>query len=183
MPVDRSERADGLTVRAWDLAATIATGANDPDWTVGVKLRVERPGQFLVLDVIRMRGTARQIEQAIVDAAQLDGTSVHIGFPEDPGQAGKSQVSHYVGLLAGYHVVATRESGSKILRAQPLSSQIENGNLSVVRGEWNRTFLEELRDFPFGRKDDQVDALVRAFTTLNSLSGPTRKIAIPFLSR
>ncbi len=183
MPVDRSERADGLTVRAWDLAATIATGANDPDWTVGVKLRVERTGQFLVLDVIRMRGSARQIEQTIVGAAQMDGTSVHIGFPEDPGQAGKSQVSHYVGLLAGYHVVATRESGSKVLRAQPLSSQIENGNLSVVRADWNRSFLDELRDFPFGRKDDQVDALVRAFTTLNSLSGPTRKIAIPFLSR
>jgi predicted phage terminase large subunit-like protein len=183
VPVDQSERADGLTVRAWDLAATIATGSNDPDWTVGVKLRVERPGQFLVLDVIRMRGSARQIEQTIVGAARLDGTSVHIGFPEDPGQAGKSQVSQYVGLLAGFHVVATRESGSKLLRAQPLSSQIESGNLSIVRADWNRVFLDELRDFPFDGKDDQVDALVRAFTTINNLSGSTRRIAVPFLVR
>ena len=180
---DQSERADGVTVRAWDLAATVATGENDPDWTVGVKLRVERPGQFLVLDVIRMRGSPRQIEQTVIDAARLDGPSVHIGFPEDPGQAGKSQVSHYVGLLSGFHVVATRESGSKILRAQPLSSQIEAGNLTVMRADWNRTFLEELRAFPFGGKDDQVDALVRAFTTINNLSGPTRRITVPFLVR
>ena len=183
VPVDHPAAVDGLTVRAWDLAATIATSGNDPDWTVGIKLRVERPGQFLVLDVIRMRGSARQIEQTIVGTARLDGTSVHIGFPEDPGQAGKSQVANYTGLLAGYHVVATRESGSKVVRAQPLSSQIEAGNVSIVRAAWNRIFLDELRNFPFGGKDDQVDALVRAFTTINSLSGPTRKIVVPFLSR
>lgn len=183
VPVSRSEVPDGLTVRAWDLAATVASGGNDPDWTVGVKLRLERPGQFLVLDVIRLRGTARQIEQAVLNAARLDGTAVHIGFPEDPGQAGKSQVSHYVGLLSGYHVVASRESGSKVIRAQPLSAQIEYGNLSIVRGDWNGVFLEELRSFPFANKDDQVDALVRAFTTLNTLSSPARKANIPFLVR
>ena len=27
-----------MVVRAWDLAATAATGGNDPDWTAGVKL-------------------------------------------------------------------------------------------------------------------------------------------------
>ncbi len=182
-PVDHSAWTDGLTVRAWDLAATIATGANNPDWTVGVKLRVERPGQFLVLDVIRMRGSARQIEQTILATAQLDGTTVHIGLPEDPGQAGKSQVANYTGLLSGYHVIATRESGSKAIRAQPVSSQIEAGNVSILRADWNRAFIEELRDFPYGGKDDQVDALVRAFTTLNSLPAPMRKLAIPFLSR
>ena len=183
VPVDNPTVPEGVTVRAWDLAATIATGGNDPDWTVGVKLRVERPGQFLVMDVIRIRGSARQIEQTILNAAKLDGTSVHIGFPEDPGQAGKSQVANYTGLLAGYHVISTRESGSKVLRAQPLSSQVEAGNLSILRADWNRVFLEELRDFPFGTKDDQVDALVRAFTTINGLSGPTRKLTVPFLSR
>jgi phage terminase large subunit-like protein len=99
---------------------------------VGVKLRLERPGQFLVLDVVRLRGTARQIEQAVLNATRLDGASVHIGLPEDPGQAGKSEISHYVGLLSGYHVVASRESGSKVIRAQPLSAQMEYANLSIV---------------------------------------------------
>jgi len=108
----------GLTVRAWHLAATVAKDGNDPDWTVGVKLRRDRPAQFLVLDVIRLRGTARQIEQAVLTAARLDGGPVHIGFSEDPGQAGKSRISQYVGPLAGYHVVATRESGSEHIPAR-----------------------------------------------------------------
>lgn len=183
LPVDEPARTTGSTVRAWDLAATVATGGNDPDWTVGIKLRSDRPGQYVVLDVIRIRGSARQIEKTIVGAANLDGTSVHIGLPEDPGQAGKSQVANFTGLLAGYHVIATRESGSKIVRAQPLSSQVESGNVSFVRADWNRAFIEELRDFPFGTKDDQVDALVRAFTTLNGLATTTRKLSVPLLSR
>ena len=170
IPADHSAAPVGATVRAWDLAATIATSTNDPDWTVGVKLRTEQPGRFMVLDVIRLRGTARQVEEAILAAARLDGTSVHIGFPEDPGQAGKSQVAHYTGLLAGYHVVATRETGSKYTRAQPVSSQVESGNVSIMRADWNRVFIDELRDFPYGGKDDQVDAFVRAFMTLNSLT-------------
>ncbi len=183
VPVDGSSTPGGRTVRAWDLAATVANGTNNPDWTVGVKLRLERPGQFLVLDVVRTRGTARDIEQAILAAARTDGPSVHVGLPEDPGQAGKSQVAHLTGLLAGYHVVASRESGSKIVRAQPLSSQVEAGNVSIVRADWNRIFADELRDFPYGGKDDQVDAFVRAFMTLVNLGTPTRKIASLHLSR
>ena len=183
LPVDQSATPSGPTVRAWDLAATSANGTNNPDWTVGVKLRIDHPDQFLVLDVVRLRGSAREIEKAILKAANLDGTSVHIGLPEDPGQAGKSQVAHLTGLLAGYHVIATRESGSKFVRAEPLSSQIESGNVSMIRGDWNRTFIEELRDFPHGRKDDQVDALVRAFVTVTNLRKPTRNLAISHLSR
>ena len=172
----------GPTVRGWDLAATVADG-NNPDWTVGVKLRAHAPGQFVVLDVIRLRGSARNVEQTIVRAANGDGISVHIGIPEDPGQAGKSQVTNYTSLLAGYHVIATKETGSKVLRAQPLSSQVEAGNISIVNAPWNRIFLEELREFPNGSKDDQVDALVRAFTTLINLAPATRSVDFSFLSR
>jgi predicted phage terminase large subunit-like protein len=181
--VDGSVTPGGPTVRAWDLAATAANGTNNPDWTVGVKLRLERPGQFRVMDVVRLRGSARDIEQAIVTAARTDGPSVHIGLPEDPGQAGKSQVAYLTGLLAGHHVVASRESGSKIVRAQPLSSQVEAGNVSIVRADWNRIFTDELRDFPYGGKDDQVDAFVRAFMTLVNLGTPARKISSLHLSR
>jgi len=42
------------------------------------------------------------------------------------------------------------------------------GHVSIVRAAWNRAFLEELRDFPSGTHDDQVDALARAFNTLES---------------
>jgi phage terminase large subunit-like protein len=40
--------------------------------------------------------------------------------------------------------------------------------VAIVRASWNRAFLDELRDFPAGRKDDQVDAFSRAFNGLTS---------------
>jgi predicted phage terminase large subunit-like protein len=170
-------------VRAWDLAATAATGGNDPDWTVGVKLTRQQSGRFIVLDVMRMRGTPYQVEAAIAETARVDGTSVSIGLAEDPGQAGKHQAHYLTGQLAGHRIETSRETGAKLTRAGPVASQIEAGNFAMVRGGWNHAFLEELRDFPFGRKDDQVDALSRAFTMLTEAGAPARRISLPLLAR
>jgi hypothetical protein len=43
-------------VRAWDLAATAQSGAHDPDWTVGLKLIRRAAGDFVIADVVRLRG-------------------------------------------------------------------------------------------------------------------------------
>jgi predicted phage terminase large subunit-like protein len=176
-------RSDGMVVRAWDLAATAATGGNDPDWTAGVKLTRQQSGRFIVLDVMRMRGTPYQVEAAIAETARVDGTSVSIGLAEDPGQAGKHQARYLTGRLAGHRIETSRETGAKLTSAGPVASQIEAGNFAMVRGGWNHAFLEELRDFPFGRKDDQVDALSRAFTMLTEAGTPARRISLPLLAR
>ena len=80
-------------------------------------------------------------------------------------------------------MIASRETGSKATRAMPLASQVEAGNVSIARGDWNQTLLDEMRDFPWGKKDDQVDALVRAFSTLTTHPRPMRSIAMSILSR
>jgi predicted phage terminase large subunit-like protein len=176
-------RPDGMVVRAWDLAATAATGGNDPDWTTGVKLTYQQPGRFIVLDVVHMRGSPHEVEVAIAEAARIDGTSVTIGLPQDPGQAGKHQASYLTRCLAGYRVATLRETGSKTTRAAPVASQVEARNFAIVRAGWNHALLEELRDFPFGRKDDQVDALSHAFIMLTEAGTPARRISLPFLAR
>ncbi len=172
-----SEREGGAVVRAWDLASTVQTGRNDPDWTVGVKLSRDPNGRYLIHDVVRSQGTPHHVEELIVRTAQKDGTNVTVAIPEDPGQAGKSQMSYLTRQLAGFHVVSSRETGSKATRAMPLASQIEAGNVSMVEGGWNRILLNEMCEFPWGRKDDQVDALVRGFTTLTAQ--PRRASLIP----
>jgi predicted phage terminase large subunit-like protein len=171
------------TVRAWDLAATGDTGQNDPDWTVGVKLSRQNTGRYLILDVARIRGTPHQVEELILNTAHKDGPKVIVALPEDPGQAGKSQMSYLARQLAGFHVISSRETGSKATRAMPLASQVEAGNFSVAVSEWARTLLDEMRDFPWGRKDDQVDALVRAFTTLTTRPRAPSSIAVSILGR
>ena len=179
----QSERDVEATVRAWDLAATGITGRNDPDWTVGIKLSRDRTGRYLILDTARIRGTPRQVEELIVNTAQKDGPKVIIAIPEDPGQAGKSQMSYLTRQLAGFYVTSSRETGSKATRAMPLASQVEGGNISILRADWNRALLDEMREFPWGRKDDQVDALVRAFTTLTTRSQPRSSLSISILDR
>lgn len=178
-----SERDAEAIVRAWDLAATENTGRNDPDWTVGIKLSRDRNGRYLILDVARIRGSPHQIEELIVSTAQKDGTKVIVAIPEDPGQAGKSQMSYLARQLAGFHVISSRETGSKATRAMPLASQVEAGNVSIIRADWGRTLIDEMRDFPWGRKDDQVDALVRAFTTLTARPRLLNSTAVSILSR
>ena len=56
----------------------------------------------------------------------------------------------------------------------PVASQANAGTLSLLRGGWNRAFLDELADFPGGRWDDQVDALSRAFNMLLDAPPPAR---------
>jgi predicted phage terminase large subunit-like protein len=60
------------------------------------------------------------------------------------------------------------ETGDKQLRARPLASQVNAGNVVMLRAAWNEPFREELRLFPFGSYDDQVDAASRGFAQLLS---------------
>ncbi len=173
----------GRSVRAWDLAATPKRPDNNPDWTVGVKLHRTDSQHFTVTDVIRLQGSPHQVEEAILHTAKLDGRPVTISLPKDPGSAGGFVASYLAGQLAGYNLVITSETGSKASRAAPVAAQIEAGNVSIVRATWNHAFLEELRDFPYGIKDDQVDALSRAFAALIEQGAPARRMTVPFLAR
>ncbi|CAH2603196.1 Phage terminase large subunit [Rhodovastum atsumiense] len=165
-------------VRAWDLAATAEGAGRDPDWTVGVKLARLGDGRFAVLDVVRGRGGPDAVEAAILGTAGQDGQGVTVGLPQDPGQAGKWAAQYLVRRLAGFSVAVTPETGGKETRAGPLAAQVNAGNVVLQRAAWNRPLMEELRDFPSGRHDDQVDALSRAFGML--LTAPAPATVRPF---
>ncbi|MDT7952986.1 MAG: phage terminase large subunit [Acetobacteraceae bacterium] len=168
------EEAAGTQVRAWDLAAT-----QDGDFTAGILLTRTSEGGFQVNDVRRFQGGPEMVVQIIRETAERDGVSVTVGLPQDPGQAGRAQIAYLTKALAGFRVVSSRESGSKETRAMPVASQVNAGTVSLLRGSWNRDFLEELQDFPGGAKDDQVDALSRAFSMVLEPASPAklRKIA------
>lgn len=158
--------------RYWDLAATEEGGGEDPDWTVGVLLAIYE-GQIFIESVIRFRGTPREVEATILATAEVDGVGVHIGLPQDPGQAGKFQASYLIGKLQGYVVHAAPETGDKVTRAGPISAQAEAGNVALVRGRWNAQCVGELESFPEGKHDDVVDALSGAYARLVGSPAPT----------
>ena len=95
--------ADLDIVRYWDLAATEKTERNDPDWTVGIKLGRDRSGGYYLLDLVRARANPGDVEQLLRNTAEQDGNRVHIGFGQDPGQAGKSQALHLVARARRLH--------------------------------------------------------------------------------
>lgn len=100
--------------------------------------------------------------------AVRDGVKTRISLPQDPGQAGKSQVLYLTRQLAGFSVSASPESGDKVTRAEPFAAQVNVGNVLLLDdGTWDTAaFLNEMKMFPNGRNDDQIDACSRAFNEL-----------------
>jgi predicted phage terminase large subunit-like protein len=69
-------------------------------------------------------------------------------------------------MLQGYIVESSPESGDKVTRFGPFSSQAEVGNILVLRGRWNERWFSELENFPEGAHDDDPDATSRAFNAI-----------------
>jgi predicted phage terminase large subunit-like protein len=81
-------------------------------------------------------------------------------------------LSHYSrNVVSGYAFRGHRTTGSKEVRANPLSAAAENGNVKLLRASWNRDFLNELEAFPLGAHDDQVGATSGAFELLTINQG------------
>jgi len=154
--------------RAWDLAASKGNG----DFSAGVLMGLDRQGRFWIVDVTRGQWSPDERNERMRQTAKVDGESVSIRLPQDPGQAGKEQAQALIRMLAGYMVKAVPVSGDKQVRADPLAAQLNAGNVLLLRAPWNAAFIEELRQFPSGRHDDAVDAAADAFNELTAGSPP-----------
>lgn len=160
--------SDLRIVRGWDLAGTPKTEGNDPDWTAGTKIGKSRStGRYIVLHHVRDRDTPHKVEALIANTASHDGKGVEISLPQDPGQAGKAQVTTLIRMLSAYTARATPETGDKETRFGPFSAQCEAGNVDVLRGPWNEGWFTELEAFPDAAHDDDADSTARAFNTLS----------------
>jgi predicted phage terminase large subunit-like protein len=119
--------ADLDVVRYWDLATTEKTEFNDPDWTVGIKLGCDKNGRYWLLDIVRARANPGDVDRLLLNTVEQDGKRSGVGFGQDPGQAGKSQALHLVRSLSGFTVRPAAESGDKLTRFGPFSSQCRAG--------------------------------------------------------
>lgn len=148
-------------VRRWDLAATKKKTAAR---TAGVKLGVSMSsGRFYVGHVVTTQDEGLAVRTLIKTTADIDGPTVEISLPQDPGQAGKVQAQDLVAMLAGFIVHAQPETGDKETRAKPFAAQCEAGNVFLVEAGWNEGYLDEICMFPSGNFKDQVDASSGAF--------------------
>lgn len=151
------------TVRAWDKAGSKDTGAH----TAGVKMSRLKSGKWIIEDVKRGQWASHERERIIRSTAEADGKNVIIWHEQEPGSGGKESAEQTTLNLAGFSAHAECPRGDKIFRADPFSVQVNNGNVMLLRGDWNHAFIEELRFFPFSTYKDQTDSAGMAFSKLS----------------
>jgi predicted phage terminase large subunit-like protein len=149
-------------VRYWDKAGTRGGGC----YTAGVLLGVDKNKCFWILDVVRGQWDAFERERIIRLTAEADGRQVEIGIEQEPGSGGLESAQNTVRNLAGFTVFKDRPTGDKATRADPFIVQVNGGNVRMLKGEWNRDYLNELLYWPNSKYKDQVDASSGAFLRL-----------------
>ena len=160
------------SIRSWDKAGTKDGGA----FTAGVLLHKLKDGRFCVAHCLRGQWSALEREREIKQVAEQDGKRIPIVIEQEPGSGGKESAETTIRNLAGWRVTADRPTGDKVVRAEPYAAQVQGGNVLLVKGAWNRDFIDEHVSFPVGRAKDQVDATSAAFNLLT-----LRRTGLPVL--
>jgi predicted phage terminase large subunit-like protein len=168
--VERAPQNLELAYRGWDLASSdpeVRKGGYDPDYTAGVLIGRTVEQTYYILNVRRIRETPGQVQLFVRQTAEEDGRHRPIVMEEESGAAGKAIIEHYRRfVLPGFIFYGVRSTGSKTDRALPLAAMAEGGAVKLVRGHWNKDWLDEVESFPFSRHDDQIDAASLAFNKL-----------------
>ena len=121
----------------------------DPDYTVGALVARDHDGHYHLLDIVRVQASPATVEHTVRATAETDGKHVQIHIEQEPGASGNSLLDGYrTRVLDGYTVRADVPSGNKIVRAQPVATRAEAGDLTIVSGTWNDAFLDEAELFP-----------------------------------
>lgn len=162
--------ADCFRVRYFDRAGSAGKG----DWTVGLLMAYDDSSDIAYIEhVVRGQwgdeGVDAVMEQTVkMDSARWAKTGKYqFWFEQEPASSGKAIANQTVRKFAGHDVHADRPSDNKSVRAKPLASYINAGNVRLVEGEWNQALIEEYRRYiafgPAKQVDDQVDAGSGAF--------------------
>lgn len=153
-------------IRYWDKAGTEGgKGAR----TAGTRMLSLANGKYLITDCKKGRWASEERERIIRETAEADGTSTVVWIEQEPGSGGKESAEGTIKNLAGFSIYKDpvgKAEGNKILRADPYSVQVNNGNILLLRGEWNHEFIEEHRFAPFSTTKDQWDSAAGAFNKL-----------------
>lgn len=154
-------------IRVWDLAHTAKERIkDDPDYTSGTLLAfVKTDGMWhlWIKDVKRFREDTPMRDRLIRAATENDGMGVPVAIEDSLDS--KDAIKILREILRGKRVVkGIRTKGDKVMRASPLEAVFEAGNVHILKADWNFDWYAEMKEFPNGKHDDQVDNLSAGFT-------------------
>jgi predicted phage terminase large subunit-like protein len=155
------------SVRYWDKGASYN---KDAAYTAGVLMHKMTDNTFVIEHVVRRRWNAFEREQRIREYAEADKKhgckNYKIFVEQEPGSAGQESVENTIRNLAGFQVYADKVTGSKQVRAEPFTAQVQAGNVFLRAGPWVEAFRDECETWPNGKYKDQIDAAAGAFNRL-----------------
>ena len=154
--------AIAASIRYWDKAGTKDGGA----YTAGVLLHKLKDGRFCVAHCRRGQWARSSASARSSRSPSSTASGSAIAIEQEPGSGGKESAETTIRNLAGWRVTADRPTGDKVVRAEPYAAQVQGGNVLLVKGAWNKDFIDEHVSFPVGRAKDQVDATSAAFNLL-----------------
>jgi predicted phage terminase large subunit-like protein len=144
-------------VQSWDTAWTTSELAS---YSVGITALIDKTGTISVLDLVRGRWQFPDLQREIIKAARChDPKSILI---EDHASG--------IGLQQtlkreGFPIIPIKPKGDKVMRMHAHTATLEAGKVFLRKGA---PWLDELRTetlaFPYGKHDDQVDALSQLMT-------------------
>lgn len=185
--VDSVPRGPNVRIRRhryWDCAAgEVKPGAN-PDYTVGALVALVN-GDWYIEDVERGRWRPKDLEDNVINTAELDGRRVEITMEQEPGASGVQVIDTFSRKLVGYTFRGEKkgykkgsedkktQKQTKVDLAKPFSAAAERGRVHMVRASWNRYVIEEAMSFPGGAHDDIIDAIGGAMRQLASRVAPS----------
>jgi len=156
--VDRYRVEDAIVNFVIDPAYT-ADQKNDPSALLAYTYK---DNKWQIVDCVNVYKEFPDLVKFIQQWVQKNGYTNRSRIYVEPKASGKSIVQTLVretGLNVKEDKPPTKD---KVARVSDVSASLESGRVSILNGDWNDEFLDQLAKFPAAKHDDMVDCLVMA---------------------
>lgn len=155
-------------LRFWDCASKVG---DRNSYTAGALLGQCPRGHWYLKHMVRGRWEYPDAKRVILQTAAADGRETPIGIEDTANGTALQQDLRRDPGAAPYRIQKVDVVADKRARAGGWSSGAMAGVFHLVRGAWNEAFLDEADGFPYGRFDDQIDAVSGAYEMTVSCGG------------
>jgi predicted phage terminase large subunit-like protein len=156
--IDRYRVDESIVNFVIDPAYT-ADQKNDPSALLAYTYKENR---WQIVDCVNVYKEFPDLVKFIQQWVQKNGYTNRSRIYVEPKASGKSIVQTLVretGLNVKEDKPPTKD---KVARVSDVSASLESGRVSLLNGDWNDEFLDQLAKFPAAKHDDMVDCLVMA---------------------
>ena len=156
--IDRYRVEDSVVNFVIDPAYT-ADQKNDPSALLAYTYKDNR---WQIVDCVNVYKEFPDLVKFIQQWVAKNGYTNRSRIYVEPKASGKSIVQTLVretGLNVKEDKPPTKD---KVARVSDVSASLESGRVSLLNGDWNDEFLDQLAKFPAAKHDDMVDCLVMA---------------------